>query len=251
MVRRQTIKNCLNCEKELTKKQITKKNKFCCKGCATSYRQAAHDPNFLEKEGQIKYYILGMIYADGNLSKDRDRLSIRISDYELAVKLFDIMCDKEKRILYKQEYKKKEHNDSFWILNTNKEAIKESERFGITPNKSYTVKFPDIPKEYLKDFIRGYFDGDGSVYISSTYKDTKYLGISFACGSEEFLIKLGLILKEFNVNSSVLPDLRDSSHSFYLKIYKQKDIKNFKNLIYKKSQIHLKRKYDIFINDIV
>jgi len=25
------------------------------------------------------------------------------------------------------------------------------------------VEFPDVPKEYLPDFIRGYFDGDGCI----------------------------------------------------------------------------------------
>ncbi len=33
---------------------------------------------------------------------------------------------------------------------------------GGTERKSFTAEFPNIPSEFLPDFIRGYFDGDGS-----------------------------------------------------------------------------------------
>ena len=31
-------------------------------------------------------------------------------------------------------------------------------------NKSTQIDFPSVPKEYLPDFIRVFFDGDGSAY---------------------------------------------------------------------------------------
>jgi intein/homing endonuclease len=36
---------------------------------------------------------------------------------------------------------------------------------GMVPNKSLVLKFPDIPKEMYRHFIRGYFDGDGSLCL--------------------------------------------------------------------------------------
>ena len=38
--------------------------------------------------------------------------------------------------------------------------------------KSKVMVFPLVPKKYLRDFIRGYFDGDGSVFFV-TYARTK------------------------------------------------------------------------------
>lgn len=58
-------------------------------------------------------------------------------------------------------------------------------------NKSKTISFPNVPKEYLADFIRGYFDGDGSVM---NLKDNR-LNSAIASGSKEFLDKLLEILK--------------------------------------------------------
>jgi intein/homing endonuclease len=45
------------------------------------------------------------------------------------------------------------------------------------------MKFPEIPKEYFWDFVRGYFDGDGCVSINRE----KYIYIIFSSGSKKFL----------------------------------------------------------------
>ena len=44
-----------------------------------------------------------------------------------------------------------------------KEIKKDLEQFGISSNKSLTVPFPDVPKEFLPSFVRGVIDGDGWV----------------------------------------------------------------------------------------
>ena len=49
------------------------------------------------------------------------------------------------------------------------------------PNKHATIKFPEVPKEFLFDFIRGFFDGDGSVWK----KFGKRLRMSISSDSEE------------------------------------------------------------------
>jgi hypothetical protein len=53
-------------------------------------------------------------------------------------------------------------------------------------NKSLTIKFPEIPKEYLPDFIRGYFDGDGCIMRLKNNR----VNSAFTCGSKDFLVKL-------------------------------------------------------------
>ena len=63
---------------------------------------------------------------------------------------------------------------------------------GGSERKSLTTTFPQVPEEYLSDFIRGYFDGDGCVYC----KKNKRLNTSFCSGSKQFLDSLWTILKE-------------------------------------------------------
>ena len=67
------------------------------------------------------------------------------------------------------------------------------------------MNFPQVPHKYLPDFIRGYFDGDGSVfyvnYISTkNHKPRRELRSNFTSGSRQFLRTLMEILnKEIGV----------------------------------------------------
>lgn len=238
---------CLNCGKDLTDYQRMRKNTFCCKGCATSFRQKASDLNPFKEENELKYYLLGLIFADGNLSKSQNsyRLSIRLNDLDLISLLYPLFSDTSKRIIYKEEFLvKNKLKPSYLIINSNLEAIDICRYFGITERKSLTMLFPSIPDIFLKDFIRGYFDGDGSVFISSKYKDTVYLGVTFTSGSKKFLEVLQKILLKHSISSSLLTDYR--GHSYILRIYKQEEIKIFRNFIYDSSNYYLTRKKDIF-----
>jgi len=67
-------------------------------------------------------------------------------------------------------------------------------KLGGSEQKSLTLNFPTtiIPEEYLSDFIRGYFDGDGCVCLIKNNR----INTSFCCGSKKFLDELLRILKE-------------------------------------------------------
>jgi hypothetical protein len=48
----------------------------------------------------------------------------------------------------------------------NKKIYKDVCRLGITPRKSHTLVFPEMPPAMVRHFIRGCWDGDGSIYWS-------------------------------------------------------------------------------------
>lgn len=70
--------------------------------------------------------------------------------------------------------------------------------YGITPRKSLTYKYPSelVSSKYYRDFIRGYFDGDGCICESFSNKDsitaTLYATI---VGSKDFIEQLSVDLK--------------------------------------------------------
>ena len=75
---------------------------------------------------------------------------------------------------------------------------------GFTQQKSHTLRFPSVPYAFLGDFVRGYFDGDGNVYLGEHYsawhkKDVWVFTSRFTSGSEEFLKSLHQVLKERGV----------------------------------------------------
>lgn len=77
-----------------------------------------------------------------------------------------------------------------------KKMFKDLKRFGLTPNKSMGIELPIIPKKYFPDFVRGYFDGDGNVTISSYYRRNRKshrgrtMLSGFISGSLKFLTEL-------------------------------------------------------------
>lgn len=226
-----------------------KGNTFCSRGCATSFRQKANDPNFFDNENKdIVFYLLGLIWSDGNLNKEKDKISLCFKDLDFVEALYPYFSDTKKHKIYSYE---KRGFQSHMIINTNKKCIEQCINYGLIPSKSYNVVFPqNIPSKYIHSFIRGVFDGDGSAYIQNKYKDINYLGITIVSANKEFLLSIQKYLQENLIDSNILLDCRGSVYC--LKNYRKQSIKNFYNYIYKNATICLKRKQNIFItNDIV
>jgi hypothetical protein len=57
-------------------------------------------------------------------------------------------------------------------------------QLGVTPRKSLTINFPQMPPHLVRDFIRGCWDGDGSVYWSEAPPRPS---ASFISGSKVFV----------------------------------------------------------------
>lgn len=65
-------------------------------------------------------------------------------------------------------------------------------KLGGCENKSKILQFPNIPHEYLPDFIRGYFDGNGCI----TNLKGGRINSAFTSGSKDFLDALHKHLKK-------------------------------------------------------
>lgn len=79
---------------------------------------------------------------------------------------------------------------------TNATLCADLRELGVTPRKSLTMTFPPMPPYLVRDFVRGCWDGDGSVYWSDT---PRMPSASFVTGSKVFvqdlvkhLVDLGL-----------------------------------------------------------
>ena len=172
---KERIYNCINCGKNLNEKQIYKRNHFCCKGCAFSYRQKSHDPDIFNITNKdVLYYLLGLIFTDGNLDKLSSRITLSLTQKDVIQKLYPYFCDTTKRKIYEyQPHNCKNANRSYTIINTNSDTIQKLKDMSLTPCNSATKDFPDIPLEYTSSFLRGVFDGDGSITAPLSYNGKK------------------------------------------------------------------------------
>lgn len=240
---------CKNCNKEF---QNSKKHQqFCSKGCATSYRQKAHDLNFMEAENEFKYYMLGLIYADGCISKQQnklERLTLELKDKEFIENIKPLISPHRK--LYITRGKKETHSDTYKIICTNVEALNELKRLGVMSRKSKIIQMPLLTDKQFRHFVRGFFDGDGSIFLNHVNNHT-YKHLSFTIASKEFALELQYKLKQLGFSFTLVNDSRETSCAIYVKLYKQKEITKFAEWMYKDSEWYIQRKYDRFYDDIV
>ena len=109
---------------------------------------------------------------------------------------------------------------------------------GIEQRKTYTLKFPkNIPKELFRHYVRGYFDGDGCVFINDAYHNV----VKYSCSSLKYLKSLKQRLeKDFNI---ITNDKIASHKTYYELIYSRQDsFRNYYSFFYKESTVYLKRK---------
>lgn len=119
-------------------------------------------------------YVLGVIYTDGHINPGHKldpsqktttmspRLVIVQKEPELLRKVSKLMnCNMELR------YKKKRGiAGGLYVFDVCSEKIYgDLTSLGLSPQKSKTMEFPSIPMEFARHFIRGCWDGDGSVFF--------------------------------------------------------------------------------------
>ena len=143
-------------------------------------------------DSEAKAYWLGVMFADGNVSLNRSNTG----------QLFISSIDKEwinqfkKDIHFTGNLLKETHNHyhrDIWKLHiTSDRLFHDLCKHGCVPCKSNIIQFPIIKESLVHHFIRGYFDGDGTVSISKylSLKDYTTLKSGFCSGSRIFLERL-------------------------------------------------------------
>jgi hypothetical protein len=124
---------------------------------------------------------LGLLFTDGNISKGRVVISsIDIELLEKIKKLLNSSNPIAKRI---QSYDKSKHIYGFGF--SREKMTEDLNRLGLYEKKSLDMVFPDVPEEYMRHFIRGCWDGDGSIFF-----DQNKLVASYVSGSKKFIERL-------------------------------------------------------------
>ena len=147
-------------------------------------------------------YVLGFFTADGNMIKNKRGayfISIEIIDRNILEKMKEVMGSNHK--IGVRNSKKNNYQQSYRLQIGSKKMFSDLSDLGLTPSKSKTIDLPKIPNQYLPDFVRGYFDGDGCIsfgtYFRKDRNSTKFLlAIHFTSGSKIFLESLLNRLRE-------------------------------------------------------
>lgn len=115
-------------------------------------------------------YWAGFLYADGCVdSKNRVRLMLQLSDIE-HIRKFQQFCGAEDFTIV---VSKDRNRASLEFTST--EMCQALAKYNIVPNKTLSQEPPsiDLLGKYLPDFLRGLFDGDGTICETFSNKNSK------------------------------------------------------------------------------
>lgn len=201
--------------------------------------------HFFSKWSAQMAYVLGLIITDGCISKT-GTISLCINDRDLLERVKSVM-DSEHAI------KSYGHQASLFHLNFAREQlIADLKKLGISSKKSLNIAFPDVPDAFLVDFIRGVFDGDGSVFFEKRSPNFP-LKSSFISGSKRFIEMLEKKLRMLGMPERNIYQQKTKNGILYMFRYAHKDSGKLFEIMYKntlENGLFLRRKYYKFLSGL-
>jgi len=179
-------------------------------------------------------YLLGFITADGNVSGSTLSIDIQARDkYLLKFFISEIG---------KVPIEHRKDNNSYRVRFNSRVTTDILKRYNIIPNKSKKTRINfKIPKYFLKDYIRGVFDGDGWVYCRRNS-----IECAISSGSKRFLKDLVRLVK---IGGKIRERIKKGKFKWYLWDLTGKKAVLFRDFIYRKKCMCLKRKKKTFYSD--
>lgn len=208
---------------------------------------------FDEIDTPNKAYIIGLLYADGCNMTDKHEVTISLQERDkhiLEQIKNELRYDGPLRFI-DYNTKNPNHQNQYKLDITNKHISESLNKLGVWKNKSLILEWPEwLDKKLYSHFVRGYFDGDGSLYFDRSNNAT----VSFV-STEMFLNRLQEIVKRQLDINLYMYDRNDKYKSVTKesKINSQQGIKVFLDWIYRDADLMLYRKHDKyqqFLNNI-
>ena len=198
-----------------------------------------------EIDDEFKAYFLGIMMSDGYIStENKFGLRLKLEDDNLVKEIFS-------------KFSSGYGVNSRGITISSKIFHSKLKKYGIIENKSkFELNIPNVKMSLLRHFVRGYFDGDGSI---SMVKNKKYCQVYICSVSKNILEEFKELLNKNKIQAKIYIEKREGkSYKIINKIYnnckdmytlrieKHENLLKFYEFLYKESNIKLERKYKIY-----
>ena len=208
-------------------------NLYCSNNPDKRRKYNINDTYFSVIDCSEKAYWLGFLTADGCV-RNNYRLQINLQHQDRShLELFKKHLNSEAPIHYAKI------NNSVLLKVSSTSIIKDLTKYGVIKHKTKGIVFPDINKLFLKDFIRGYIDGDGWV---GNYKSGFTVGV---CSVSEKIIKQ--IIHYFIENKIIENSKKiQKRKNVYSVSWTNKKARQIYSFLYYENCIALERKRNIY-----
>lgn len=203
-----------------------------------------------------KAYWLGFIYADGFITKRTNGnpvFGLTLGEKEPLENLNKCLESNKPIGEYKKVNSYSDKSIEYKLAFNSSKMVEDLERWGVVENKTFKLQFPTFLSESLiPHFVRGYFDGDGSVFLhiqKVNNKEYVMLGVQFA-GIEQFLRQLAT---HINAENKVYRDNRKQTDCWKIQLQSNIECLKLYHYMYKDANnlflSRKKNKFDDFIKD--
>lgn len=186
-------------------------------------------------------YAVGLITADGSLSNNGRHINFTSKDidlihtYQRCLGLEDVAIGRKRSGYAKSRmYFQIQFGDVLFY--------RFLVELGLHANKSRTLKEVRIPDEYFFDFVRGEWDGDGTVYRTQDlrWRSSYVISIGFTSASTAFLEWLQVNINERLATTGFISRV---NRGWQLRYAKRDSKKLFAAMFYALTLPHLARKF--------
>ena len=133
------------------------------------FRKNDFDQGFFSSiDSARKAYWLGFVAADGHVSDDGLNVTVHVSDADHMSQLATDLMSAPNTV------RKRNNVCRFDVYSQT--LVRDLRTLGLFRNKSFTLSPPSLPEALERHFIRGLFDGDGSIKISNRRK-SRYVNL--------------------------------------------------------------------------
>lgn len=212
-----------------------------------------NDNYFNEIKTPNQAYWLGFIYADGLvLSKNEKR------NYELGIELCDI--DEQQLIDFNNElggvhkithghyekyicdYKNISITDTVRIRIYSKNIVEDLIRHNVVENKTKFANYPVVDDNLFFDFLRGYMDGDGCIYVNQN--NAKLSQFHITSSHNEVLNYIKNKLLSYEIQSTIY---KEKEKKYRLHVNCNNAVKLLDMIYYDTNVQKLNRKYEKYL----
>lgn len=194
--------------------------------------------DFFDIETSEMAYILGFIAADGTVRKDSNEIKIGLSAKDAE------LLEKFKAYIGGRDLKYYTTQDGFDVVSWCfcSQHIKEKlSEYNIIPQKTFTFKFPQkLQKKYWIDFIRGYFDGDGSISTAGPHAIRWQV-----CSATKDVLEniVNFFYEEYNIPKTTIQNtIKGRNNPLYIIQYTTTSTREIYKYLYYDNCLCLKRK---------
>lgn len=237
------IRQCKHCNKNFVLKNIAYEKrgggKYCSKQCSKfATKKYSFNENFFDEiDNSTKAYWLGFCMADGCNTGDELTIELSAKDKnQLLMMRKDLCAD------HPISYRKRNESQMASLRISSRYLCQQLDKWGCIQNKSFVLQYPsNLSKEFERDFIRGFFDGDGCIHV---HKNEKSKTFSMYSVSSSFLIRIKDIIEQ-ETEIKLHYYTQDNGH--IISIMKKNDIEAIFHYLYDNATTYMNRKKEKFL----